>query len=357
MAFSRSVWVLMLASCGGITAEQPQNPSNVPSNKELERSNVSLRAIGFQFGGGVNTTDAKGNPVCDGLEVVKKEWAGSAFIVRSDGTLLTNFHVAGRALAMEAKFDSGAKFPVSFIKAYNSELDLAVLGLAANQQFDPVRIGDSDQVQRLDSVLAVGNPLDTGLNFTEGKVSQIVKDDEGRGVVIRHTAAITAGNSGGALYRGSEVVGVNSSVLINVGQTGFGEAVAINVAKHLLAAQGSKKLTDVFVPSFQNLSTKCHPEKATSFVIPRSAGGKPGIWKGDTDLAQLSDYIVIAEGPEDTPLDLMILEGGGREMKLAGCGRDVVALSTEYDKRMRIAVFNSAARPVNVGLTICKIIW
>ncbi len=193
---------MVLLALGTVPAVAPAD--EFPSNSQLAEQNVALAVTGFRFGGGV--VKEKGN----GLELIQYRSAGSGFIVKRDGTLVTNYHVVDRALAIEARFDvmgsrGGATYSVPFIKVYNPRKDLAILQIQGAASFDPALLGNSDKVEPRDDVLAVGNPQNRGLNITEGSVSQVQRDPNTRTpVTLVHTAQVTSGNSGGSLYKGND---------------------------------------------------------------------------------------------------------------------------------------------------------
>jgi S1-C subfamily serine protease len=354
----RVLWLaLALILSGGAKAEQ----GKMPTNKELEETNVALKIVGFQFGSGIAQKDEKGNPKGDGLERVKVSWSGSGFVVKSDGTIVTNFHVANKALQAQAVFDSGATYPVKFIKAADPVNDVAILAIGANTTFRTARLGDSDKLERLDPVLAVGNTLGQGINFTEGKISQVVKDDFGRPRLIRHTAAIAPGNSGGALYRGAEVIGVNVAVNLSAyGATGFMLAVPVNIAKELLKRDTPYKLEDIFNPELESILKKAKPVQSATGDVPAKVEDKNGVWTAQTEFQGLSDYVVVVKGPDDVHLDIAILRGEtliGYGATTTTPGLEAVGISTENAMPVVIAVLNGSQKPAHFGLTIHKVTW
>ena len=91
-------------------------------------------------------------------------------------------------------------------------------------------LGNSDQTQVGDQVIAIGNALGYGQSVTTGIVS--AKDrtmDSYDGKLLQTDAAINPGNSGGALLNmDGEVVGINSSKLASTEVEGMGYAIAIS---------------------------------------------------------------------------------------------------------------------------------
>ncbi len=94
---------------------------------------------------------------------------GSAVTYTSDGFLLTNAHVVGRAQAGTAEFADGLSVPFTVVGA-DPLSDLAVIR-AAGATPDPAELGDADSLAVGQLVVAVGNPLGlAGSVFPRGRV-------------------------------------------------------------------------------------------------------------------------------------------------------------------------------------------
>jgi S1-C subfamily serine protease len=159
------------------------------------------------------------------------EGAGSAVVLSTDGHLLTNAHVVGRAGDAEANFGDGTSARVRVV-GRDPLSDLAVVR-ADRPIPDPPEYGDADRLKVGTLVVAVGNPLGLAGSVTAGVVSALGRAmpaqsrSGGRIIedVIQTDAALNPGNSGGALAdsRG-RVVGINTAVA----GVGLGLAVPIN---------------------------------------------------------------------------------------------------------------------------------
>src|SRR5512143_2806622 len=145
----------------------PQQTAGTITLDQLRQTNVSLEIVGFDFASGLRA-DAAGKPNWNGAEIVEAQWAGSGFIVQPDGTLLTNYHVARKALGGRAVFEDGSSYDIIQIKCYDPVNDIAVLKLKAQKTFPTVKLGNSDAVNVMDRVLAVGNALGQHMAVTEG---------------------------------------------------------------------------------------------------------------------------------------------------------------------------------------------
>ena len=136
-------------------------------------------------------------------------------------------------------------------------------------------MGDSDQSQVGDFVLAIGNPFGLGQTVTSGLISALGRSGlgiEGYEDFIQTDAPINPGNSGGALVdlRG-RLVGINTAILApSGGNVGVGFAVPVNMAKSVmdqLLRYGAIKRGRIGI-ALQDLT----PELAQSFGLTNSNG-------------------------------------------------------------------------------------
>ena len=105
----------------------------------------------------------------------------------------------------------------------------------------PVALGDSSNLLVGQKVLAVGNPFGLERTLTTGIISSLdrsLKAKNGRMIkgIIQTDAAINPGNSGGPLLNSrGEVIGMNTAILSQVGQSaGISFAVPINAITRIL---------------------------------------------------------------------------------------------------------------------------
>jgi len=156
------------------------------------------------------------------------ESLGSGVVFTSDGFLLTNAHVVGKAQSGTASFADGTSAPFTVVGA-DPLSDLAVLR-ASGATPPPAELGEADQLVVGQLVVAVGNPLGLAGSVTAGVVSALGRSlptPGGRLVedVIQTDAALNPGNSGGALADSqARVVGINTAVA----GVGLGMAVPVN---------------------------------------------------------------------------------------------------------------------------------
>lgn len=148
---------------------------------------------------------------------------GSGVIIRDDGYILTNHHVIKGATEIVVLLADGREANAKVIGT-DSESDLAVLHITAGN-LQPITLGNSDQIQVGDVVLAIGNPLGVGQTVTQGIISAIGRHGLNLSTFedfIQTDASINPGNSGGALIDANgNLIGINSAVLDSGDGIGF----------------------------------------------------------------------------------------------------------------------------------------
>lgn len=141
--------------------------------------------------------------------------SGSGFIISTDGYILTNHHVIEDADSITVSLVDGATYDAALI-GYDESNDIAVLKVEA-ENLSPVILGNSDQLNVGDQVLAIGNPLgELTFSLTSGLVSAMDRKVTLSSTVtmnlIQTDCAINSGNSGGALFNlYGEVIGVTNA--------------------------------------------------------------------------------------------------------------------------------------------------
>lgn len=138
---------------------------------------------------------------------------GSGIIVTKEGHIVTNHHVIAGQQAIKVTTHDGKSYKATLIGEDNL-LDIAVLKLDSTETFEPLKFGDSSQVQVGQMVFAVGNPFGLGETVTQGIISAKQRSiSENQRDLFQTDAAINPGNSGGPLvnFRG-EIIGINAAI-------------------------------------------------------------------------------------------------------------------------------------------------
>jgi serine protease Do len=162
---------------------------------------------------------------------------GSGFIIGSDGSIVTNAHVIENAKKIIVKLADKREFEAKVL-GKDPKTDVALIKIDSKESLPTAELGDSEQLQVGEWVMAVGNPFGLDSSVTSGIISA-----KGRHIgagpydnFIQTDTPINPGNSGGPLVnlRG-QVVGINMAIVSQTGgNIGIGFATPINLIKELL---------------------------------------------------------------------------------------------------------------------------
>ncbi len=168
--------------------------------------------------------------------------SGSGFIFTDDGYILTNYHVVEDSSSITVALYNGKTHDAKLV-GYDESNDVAVLKIKA-ENLTPVVLGNSDNLNVGDSVVAIGNPLgELTFSLTSGAISakdRAITMSNGSTMRLMQTdCAINSGNSGGALFNMyGEVIGItnakyssSSSSEASIDNIGF--AIPINKARSI----------------------------------------------------------------------------------------------------------------------------
>lgn len=220
---------------------------------------------------------------------------GSGVIVDAKkGYIMTNNHVIANAHTIFVTLKNKQKLKAKLIGT-DPETDIAVLQVDS-KNLTAITLGNSDNLQVGDFVVAIGNPFGLTQTVTSGMVSAMERTNlgiEGYENFIQTDASINPGNSGGALIDlHGHLIGINSAILApSGGNVGIGFAIPINMAKKImdqLLNHGEVKrgllgvqiqdLNSDLAEAMDLLGTR---GALVSKVTPDSAADKAGIKAGD----------------------------------------------------------------------------
>jgi S1-C subfamily serine protease len=251
---------------------------------------------------------------------------GSGFVYDKEGHIITNYHVIEGATTVEVDFISGFKIRGEVI-AIDLDSDLAVIKVdAPAEELVPLPLGDSDQVQVGQLVVAIGNPFGLNSTMTLGIVSAKGRSLDSlhttstgstfsAGDIIQTDAAINPGNSGGPLInlRG-EVIGINRAIRTSstttIGEpinSGIGFATSSKIVERVipvLIEKGSYDYPYLGISSRNEISLL----EAEAIDLPRSSGA----------------YVI--EVSSGSPADLAGVRGASRQSSIMGlpAGGDLI---------------------------------
>lgn len=160
---------------------------------------------------------------------------GSGFIVSSDGYILTNNHVVQDAVNIRCRLNDGRELTAELVGS-DKGTDIAVIKVEGSD-LPYLELGNSDELQICQRVLAIGNPLGLQASASEGIISAVgrsglnVADFED---FLQTDAAINRGNSGGPLIDvDGRVIGINTAIVAGAGggYMGIGFAIPSSMAR------------------------------------------------------------------------------------------------------------------------------
>jgi serine protease Do len=266
-----------------------------------------------------------GGPVPRGPQ--RQRSLGSGFIIDADGSILTNNHVVENAQKIVVKLSDEQEYEAKVV-GRDAKTDIAVIKINTKNGLTAAGLGDSDNLEVGEWVMAIGNPFGLDSTVTSGIVSA-----KGRHIgqgpydnFIQTDASINPGNSGGPLInlRG-EVVGINTAIFSRSGgNIGIGFAIPINLVKELLPQlRGKGKVTRGYLGV---LIQKVTPEIAESLGMDKGRGA------------------LVANVSKDGPAEKagvkvgdVIIEFDGKEIKDSG-DLPIIVARTPVDRKVRMKV-------------------
>jgi serine protease Do len=260
------------------------------------------------------------------------ESMGSGFIISSDGYILTNNHVVANADSVKVHLSDHRTFKAKIV-GEDKIYDIALLKVDASG-LPTVQIGNSDDLQPGQWVVAIGSPFGLDHSVSAGIVSYVGRSlggqDQPAVPFIQTDVPINRGNSGGPLFNlAGQVVGINSQIFsTDGGAMGLSFSIPINLAMNAanqLKTKGHVSRGMIGV-TIQNITDEIAKSKGLSRaqgalvtqLQPGGPGAKAGLKVGDVitafdghkiyESAQLPP--VVAMTPPGTNASVSILRDG-----------------------------------------------
>ena len=247
---------------------------------------------------------------------------GSGVLYDPSGLLLTNAHVVEGSTRVTVGLSDGRRVEGKVVGA-DPVTDLAVVRLVGAGPWPVAPLGNSDNLQVGEWVIAVGNPFGLDQTVTLGIISSLNRNAAKLGItdkrleLIQTDAAINPGNSGGPLLDADGVVvGINTLVRSGPG-AGLGFAIPINRARSI-----AQQLVSTGTVSHAMVGVALEPERDASGamvagarvrnVMPGGPAARAGVQAGDVITA-------VGDQPVRDPAQLTQLverNGVGRPMAL-----------------------------------------
>jgi len=316
----------------------------VTSSDGGDEDEMFRRFFGGPFGGPGGGSGGGGNGATPNHPMTIPA-SGSGFLIDRQGHILTNNHVVRDASEITVTLSDKRAFKAKVV-GQDPATDVAVIQIKADGDLPSLPLGDSDQIQVGEWVMAIGNPL----GELQGSVTAGIVSARGRSALniqggapdyqdfIQTDASINFGNSGGPLVnlRG-EAIGINTA--INAQGQGIGFAIPINLAKHIaeqLVASG--KVVRGFLGV---VPAELTPDLAESYGVARDAG------------------VVVQEVSDNSPAaragvhrgDIITAFDGQRVHDVTGFRLRVA--DTPVEKHVAIDLLREG-KPMSVGVTLAN---
>ncbi|MDG4821471.1 trypsin-like peptidase domain-containing protein [Asanoa sp. WMMD1127] len=239
VAIAAGALVLVLGGgvAGGVIGAQTDRPAAVASTAAAtDATTVSTQSATLA------SVAARTSPsvVTIMVQVPGGTVEGSGVIVDDQGRILTNNHVVAQATGgATVQLSDGRTLPAQILRTDPGH-DLALIQVSDASGLTPATLGDSDNVQVGDTVLAFGSPLGLSGTVTSGIVSALDRDAQDLNLfgLIQTDAPINSGNSGGPLVDAAgQVIAINvanASTSQGGGSIGIGFAIPIDEAQSIL---------------------------------------------------------------------------------------------------------------------------
>ncbi len=260
---------------------------------------------------------------------------GSGVIVDGAGLIVTNNHVVEGADEIKVALADRREFSAKLMFT-DKQLDLALLRVETGGAALPVvPLGNSDDAQVGDVVIAIGNPFGVGQTVTHGIVSALARTGVGISdyqFFVQTDAAINPGNSGGALIgMDGRLVGINTAIYSRSGgSNGIGFAIPANMVRQFIAGAKTGRIARPWLgmagqPVTSEIARASGLDRPMGVVINEVTKGGPadraGIRVGDivhaVDGKDASDpdtlRYLIASKPIGETVKLTLLRGGKAE--------------------------------------------
>jgi serine protease Do len=354
LAASMMVWTGVAAaapapeSFSGLAKKVTPSVVNIASTQEISNPGQDMPGIPFDFPEGSpfekffrQFQDQRGE---DGRPEPAPRHAtglGSGFIIDPAGYVVTNNHVVEGASEVTIRLVDDSVYPARIIGT-DPQTDLALLKIEADRPLPALQLGNSDEAEVGDWVMAVGNPFGLGGTVTAGIVSA-----RGRNIqagpyddFIQVDASINRGNSGGPLFDlDGNVIGVNTAIYSpNGGSVGIGFAIPSNMVKTVVAQlreHGSVErgwlgvqIQNVTPDLAEALGLAAPRGAMVAKVTPGSPAEAAGVRTGDVILSFAGEAIgdtrelarVVAQYPAGTDADMKVWRNGAEQTLIATTG-------------------------------------
>jgi serine protease Do len=286
-AFALLIFITMTACADASHRETPV----VRAVKKIEKSVVNIRTEKIitrrsPFGDEHFFGDSFFNDFFGFNRTYKSQSLGSGVLVKSDGTIITNYHVIEGASKVIVLLSDEQSYEAEVIGG-DKILDLAILKIKnSDKKFPTAIIGTSKDIMLGETVIAMGNPYGLSSSLTTGVVSsttRVINVGSGYSVFMQTDALINPGNSGGPLVNlDGEVIGINTAIFKEA--QGIGFSIPIDTAMRVMPEilkRGKIRMGYMGFTVEQQVDKDNTPKLVVTRVERKSNARYIGIQKGD----------------------------------------------------------------------------
>ena len=214
---------------------------------------------------------------------------GSGFVYDKRGDIVTNQHVVDGATSITVQFWNGKTYKGKLVGS-DSSTDLAVVRVssAPSSMLHPLTLGDSENVQVGDAVIAIGSPFGLSETVTSGIVSALHRSMDAPNNYtiadsIQTDAPINHGNSGGPLIdTAGRVIGLNAQIQSDSGGSdGVGFAIPANTVSSVVSQIAAGKTVEHAYLGIKVSSPVSAQGAGIAAVLPGTPASRAGLKVGD----------------------------------------------------------------------------
>ena len=249
--------ILILVTIGLMTILKYKN-KNSKNISDVEESVIKIHCL-----------DANGTEVA----------TGSGFVIYDSNTLVTNYHVLALGHSLYIETSTGAKYDISILHSYSEEDDLAILRVDGDTGLNPIEF-ETEKINKGDKVYTIGSPIGIKNTISDGLISELSYDLDGRIDEIQISAPISPGSSGGVLLDSNyKAIGVTSSGYSSESIQNINFAIPIRKVEELYKEKSELSLEQL-VSDIHNDDHTCYLDnidKADMMGIDEISSYCPGI--------------------------------------------------------------------------------
>ncbi|MEW5706192.1 MAG: stalk domain-containing protein [Actinomycetota bacterium] len=265
---------------------------SAPSLEDVENTNTSIQAVAAKVSKSVlflEVYDSKGNHYKQG-----------SCVAIDRNLVVTNYHVIDGGSSATIKGEEVSTSMIEGVIAYDIQSDLAILKVNVN--LTRVELGDSSSLRAGDKVVAIGNPQGLVGTVSDGIISNVSRQLDGK-QFLQFTAPVSPGSSGGGLFDiNAKLIGITAASLMPGQAQNLNLAIPVNLLKPLISVAATSNiipLNQFFGPSYpQN-------QVAVQEVVDR-LNSEMAEWYSSFGVIRFK-FAVFGEGPSEYDYNVIAL--------------------------------------------------